>query len=55
MTLLVLNAVESEAVGPATKRAKDAGMTVVAVDVTAAGADLAVRTDNTQAGRITCD
>lgn len=55
MTLLVLNAVDSEAVGPATKRAKDAGMTVVAVDVTAAGADLAVRTDNTQAGRITCD
>ena len=55
VTLLVLNAVESEAVGPATKRAKDAGMTVVAVDVTAAGADLAVRTDNTQAGRITYD
>ena len=55
VTLLVLNAVDSEAVGPATKRAKDAGMTVVAVDVTAAGADLAVRTDNTQAGRITCD
>ena len=55
VTLLVLNAVDSEAVGPATKRAKDAGMTVVAVDVTAAGGDLAVRTDNTQAGRITCD
>lgn len=55
VTLLILNAVDSEAVGPAVKRAKDAGMTVAAVDVTAAGADLTVRTDNVQAGRITCE
>lgn len=53
--LLILNAVDSAAVGPAVKRAKDAGMTVAAVDVTASGADLAVRTDNVQAGRITCE
>ncbi|MFV0385586.1 ABC transporter substrate-binding protein [Paracoccus sp. (in: a-proteobacteria)] len=54
-TLMILNAVDSAAVAPAVKRAKDAGMTVAAVDVSAAGADLTVRTDNTQAGRITCD
>ncbi len=53
--LIVLNAVDSEAVGPAVMRAKKAGVTVTAVDVLAAGSDLTVRTDNTQAGRITCD
>ena len=52
--LLVLNAVDSQAVAPAVKRAKEAGLTVVAIDVSAAGADLTVRTDNVQAGRITC-
>lgn len=54
-TLVILNAVDSAAVAPAVKRAKDAGMTVAAVDVSAAGADLTVRTDNVQAGRITCE
>lgn len=54
-TLMVLNAVDSAAIGPAVERAKSAGMTVAAVDVTAAGADLTVRTDNVQAGRITCE
>lgn len=53
-TLMILNAVDSKAVGPAVKRAKDAGMTVAALDVSADGADLTVRTDNVQAGRITC-
>lgn len=54
-TLMILNAVDSVAVGPSVTRAKDAGMTVAAVDVTAAGADVTVRTDNVQAGLITCD
>lgn len=55
VSLMILNAVDSEAVGPAVKRARDAGITVAAVDVTASGADLTVRTDNRQAGRITCE
>lgn len=54
-TLMILNAVDSAAVAPAVQRAKAAGMTVAAVDVSAAGADLTVRTDNVQAGRITCE
>lgn len=53
--LMVLNAVDAQAVGPAVQRAKKAGMTVAAVDVSAAGADLTVMTNNVQAGRITCE
>lgn len=53
--LMVLNAVDSDAVAPAVTRAKNAGITVAAVDVSAAGADVTVRTDNRQAGRITCE
>ncbi|PZX13770.1 ribose transport system substrate-binding protein [Palleronia aestuarii] len=53
--LLILNAVDQQAVGPAVERAKQSGMTVAAVDVSAAGADLTVMTNNVQAGRITCE
>jgi ribose transport system substrate-binding protein len=34
------------------KRAKDAGIIVVAVDVAAEGADATITSDNTQAGEI---
>ncbi len=36
--------------GPAVKRAKEAGIVVVAVDVAAEGADATITSDNTQAG-----
>ena len=41
--------------GPAVKRAKDAGIVVVAVDVAAEGADATITSDNTQAGEMSCN
>ena len=53
--LILVNAVDPNALLPAIRRAKAAGITVVAVDVTAAGADATVQTDNVKAGAIACD
>ncbi|MBE7212603.1 MAG: ABC transporter substrate-binding protein [Gluconacetobacter diazotrophicus] len=53
--LIVLNAVDPNAILPAIKRAQSAGIVVVAADVSAAGADATVETDNTMAGRISCE
>ena len=52
--LILLNAVDPKAAIPAIKRAQKAGITVVAVDVAAIGADATVQTDNIQAGTIAC-
>lgn len=52
--LIIINAVDSEGIGSAVQRAKDAGIPVVAVDVDAANADAAVTTDNVEAGRMAC-
>ena len=52
--IILLNAVDSEGIGSAVKRATDAGVTVVAVDVDADGAQAAVSTDNVEAGRQAC-
>jgi len=52
--LIIINAVDSEGIGAAVQRAKDAGITVVAVDVDAANADAAVTTDNVKAGAMAC-
>lgn len=52
--LIIINAVDSEGIGSAVQRAKDAGITVVAVDVDAANADAAVTTDNVLAGTMAC-
>lgn len=52
--LILVNAVDPRAIGSAIKRAQAAGITVVAVDVAASGADATVQTDNTQAGQIAC-
>ena len=52
--LILLNAVDPKAILPAIKRAQAAGITVVAVDVAAAGADATVQTDNVKAGSIAC-
>lgn len=52
--LIVLNAVDSEGIAAAVKRATSQGIPVVAVDVTAKGADATVRSDNREAGRLAC-
>jgi ribose transport system substrate-binding protein len=53
--LLILNAVDTQKVGPAVRRARDAGIVVVAIDVSAEGADATVTSDNRDAGRLACD
>jgi ribose transport system substrate-binding protein len=52
--VLLINAVDSEGIGPAVERAKNAGITVVAIDVQARGAEATVTLDNTEAGSIAC-
>lgn len=52
--MILVNASDPRAIGPAVKRAQAAGITVVAVDVAAEGANATVQTDNVQAGRIAC-
>ncbi|CCH86909.1 ABC transporter; periplasmic subunit, sugar-binding protein [Modestobacter italicus] len=54
MDLILLNAVDSSGIASAVARAQAAGITVVAVDVDAEGADAAVTTDNVEAGRQSC-
>lgn len=53
--MIVLNAVDPNAILPAIKRAQAAGIVVVAADVAATGADATVETDNTLAGTLSCD
>ncbi|GGF05227.1 sugar ABC transporter substrate-binding protein [Aliidongia dinghuensis] len=52
--LILINAVDPKAIEPAIKKAHAAGVTVVAVDVTASGADATVQTNNVQAGELSC-
>jgi ribose transport system substrate-binding protein len=52
--LILLNAADPQAIGSAVKRAQDAGIVVVAIDVAAAGADVTVQTDNVKAGELGC-
>ena len=52
--MIILNAADSKGIGPAVKRAKDAGIVVVAVDVAAEGANATITSDNTQAGEMAC-
>lgn len=52
--LILINAADARAIEPAVKKARKAGIVVVAVDVAAAGADATVQTDNTQAGELAC-
>lgn len=49
--MIILNAADSKGIAPAVKRARDAGIVVVAVDVAADGANATITSDNTQAGR----
>lgn len=53
MDVIILNAVDVEGIAPAVKRIKEAGITVVAMDVGAeGGVDGTVTSDNIAAGRI---
>ena len=52
--ILILNAVDTDKIEPAVRRARAAGMIVVAIDVKAAGASATVTSDNNQAGRLAC-
>ncbi|MDQ2066144.1 ABC transporter substrate-binding protein [Xinfangfangia sp. CPCC 101601] len=52
--LILLNPADASAIGPAIKRAQEAGIVVVAVDTFAEAADAVVTTNNVQAGEIAC-
>ncbi len=52
--LILINAADPVAIAPAVRKAEAAGITVVAVDVAAEGADATVMTDNVQAGAEAC-
>ena len=52
--MIVVNAADPAAIEPAIRRAQEAGIVVVAVDVSAAGADATVQTDNVEAGQKAC-
>lgn len=52
--MILLNAADPKAILPAVKRAQQAGIVVIGVDVAAAGADATVQTNNVQAGQIAC-
>ncbi len=52
--VILLNAVDTDGIGEAVKRALDAGIVVVGVDVDAQNAQAVVMTDNVEAGRQAC-
>lgn len=53
--LLLVNAVDPKAIAPVLKKARDAGIVVVAVDVGAEGANYTVMSDNVAAGANACE
>jgi ribose transport system substrate-binding protein len=53
--IILVNAVDPKAIAPTLKKARDAGVVVMAVDVGAEGADATVMSDNVQAGVNACD
>ncbi|WP_339481232.1 ABC transporter substrate-binding protein [Pseudomonas sivasensis] len=52
--LILINAVDPSAMVSAIKKARDAGIVVVAVDVDAKGVNATVQTDNVEAGKLAC-
>ena len=52
--LILINAVDPSAMASAIKKARDAGIVVVAVDVDANGVNATVQTDNVEAGQLAC-
>ncbi|CAG9204202.1 ABC transporter [Paraburkholderia tropica] len=53
--IILLNASDPKAIEPVVRKARAAGIVVIAVDVSAAGADATVQTDNVKAGAISCE
>ncbi|WP_018606606.1 ABC transporter substrate-binding protein [Uliginosibacterium gangwonense] len=53
--LLLVNAVDPKAIAPTLKKAREAGMVVIAIDVAAEGADYTVMSDNVAAGANACE
>ena len=53
--LILINAVDPKAIAPALKKARAAGIVVIAVDVGAEGADYTVMSDNIGAGANACE
>ncbi|WP_111768283.1 substrate-binding domain-containing protein [Nakamurella deserti] len=52
---IVIDPVDSDAVGPAVKRAIDAGIPVVGIDSVTKNASASVTTNNVQAGEVSCE
>lgn len=52
--MIIINAADPKGVAPVIKKARDAGIVVLAVDVGAEGADATVMSDNTMAGVESC-
>ncbi len=52
--LILINAVDPSAMASAIKKARNAGIVVVAVDVDAKGVNATVQTDNVEAGKLAC-
>ena len=52
--LILINAVDPSAMASAIKKARGAGIVVVAVDVDAKGVNATVQTDNVEAGKLAC-
>ena len=52
--LILVNATDARAIGPAVKRAQAAGIVVIAVDTSANKVDATVQTDNVEAGVLAC-
>ncbi|WP_028671463.1 substrate-binding domain-containing protein [Saccharospirillum impatiens] len=52
--IILLSAADSTGIEPSIHQARQAGITVTAVDIDAQGADLSVTTDNVQAGMVAC-
>ncbi|NPT53783.1 ABC transporter substrate-binding protein [Paraburkholderia elongata] len=53
--MILINAADPKAIEPAVRKARAAGIVVVAVDVAAAGTDATVQTNNILAGELSCD
>ena len=54
VSFIVIDAADTDGVGPAVKRAIDAGIPVIGVDNQSKNATVNITTDNTQAGEISC-
>jgi ribose transport system substrate-binding protein len=52
--VVLISAVDTDGIGPVVKRAVDAGIVVVALDVDAVNAQAVVMADNTEAGKMAC-